>query len=112
MEGDPVRQRWSVDELSHRLVRRGRRQGIPGYLGRIAGSRDKAEKGRPSIRVRTWPRLWRQSRLALSAVVVVRRAGGRYRWQDDRHRLRRDGARRGFLPGILPEDDVRGRVGL
>ena len=72
----------------------------------------KLKTGRPSVRLRTRPRLRRQSRLAVSAVVVVRRPGGRHRRQDGRHRFGRNRARRRFLPRVLPEDDVRGRVGL
>ena len=73
MEGDPVRQYRPADELAHRLVRRGRRQEVPGDLGRALRSRHEAEGQGPSVRLRARPRLRRQPRLALSAAVVVRR---------------------------------------
>ena len=54
VEGDPVRQRRPDHELAHRLVRRGRRQGLPRYLGRAAGSRHQAEEGRTIRSASNW----------------------------------------------------------
>ena len=59
MEGDPLRQYRSIDELAHRLVCRGRRQEIPGDLGRALRSRQEAEGQGPSLRLRARPRLRR-----------------------------------------------------
>ena len=112
MESDPLRQYRSIDELAHRLVRRGRGQEIPGDLGRALRGRQEAEGQGPSLRLRARPRLRRQPRLALPAAVVLRRRRGGSRRQDRGHRFRRDRARRGFLPQVLQGHDARRRARL
>ena len=71
---------------------------VPRHLGRAARGRHQAQEDGPSVRLRTRPRLRRQSRLALSAAVVLWRPRGRGRRQDHRDRFRRDRARGGLLP--------------
>ena len=112
VEGHPVRQHRPADELAHRLVQAGGLRQVPRHLGRASGSRHQAQEGRPPVRLRARPRLRRQSRLALSAAVVLRRPRGRARRQDHRHRFRRDRARGRLLPPALQGDHARGLPGL
>ena len=108
VEGHPVRQHRPADELAHRLVQAGGLRQVPRHLGRAPGGRHQAQEGRPSVRLRARPRLRRQSRLDLSAAVVLRRPRGRGRRQDHRHRFRRDGAGDRLLPPPLQGDHARG----
>ncbi len=73
MEGDPLCQHRPAHELAHRLVQGGGLRQVPRYLGRAARGRHQAQEGGPSVRLRARSRLRRQSRLALSAAVVLRR---------------------------------------
>ena len=112
VEGDPVRQYRPADELAHRLVQGGRLRQVPRHLGRAPGGRHQAQEGGPPVRLRAGPRLRRQSRLALSAAVVLRRPRGRGRRQDHRDRFRRDRAGDRLLPQVLQGDHARGLPGL